>query len=128
MKVRFLVNENFPAPSISLLREAGYDVVSVAESFPGVDDIDVLARSAGEQRWLATFDRDYGELLFARGLPPPPALILLHTPSYRPTDPAAWLMQLAQEPQARLGMFTVFDGGSIRSRPFLHPIGGATSS
>ncbi len=126
MMVRFLVNENFPAPSILRLREAGYDVVSVAESFPGVDDTDVLAQAVNEQRWLATFDSDYGELLFARGLPPPPAVILLRVPSYRPGDPATWLMQLAAEPEARRGMFTVFDGDSIRSRPFLHPVGGET--
>jgi hypothetical protein len=101
-------------------------VVSIAESFPGIDDVDVLGRAVDEQRWLVSFDRDYGELLFSRGLPPPPAVILLRTPSYRPTDPATWLMQLAQEPQARLGMFTVFDGGSIRGRPFLYPASGGT--
>jgi hypothetical protein len=82
-----------------------------------------LMSSAG----LLPYDRDYGELLFSRGLPPPPAVILLRTPSYRPTEPAAWLMQLALQPQERIGMFTVFDGGSIRSRPLLHPAGGDTS-
>lgn len=119
MTVRLLVNENFPAPSVACLRAAGYDVVSVAESYAGMGDASVLSLAVREKRWLVTFDRDYGELVFARGLPPPPAVILLRASSYRPADPATWIMQLSQEPDARHGMFTVFDGGSIRSRPLI---------
>lgn len=124
MSVRLLVNENFPAPAVARLREAGYDVVSVAETCAGTDDATVLSLAVREKSWLVTFDRDYGELIFARGLPPPPAVILLRVTSYRPAEPAAWLMQLAQEPAAYLGMFTVFDGASIRSRPFLRRVSG----
>ena len=32
MKVRWLVNENFPAPSVVVLRASGHDVLSIAES------------------------------------------------------------------------------------------------
>jgi len=116
----------FRPPSVARPRAAGHDVVSIAESGAGMADIDVLSQAAREGRWLVTFDRDYGELVFARDFPPHPAVILLRAPSYRPTEPAAWLMQLAQEPEARLGMFTVFDGGSIRSRPFLRRVSDGT--
>lgn len=74
--MRLLVNENFPAPSVTGLREAGWDVLSVSETHPGMDDAGVLSWAARENRWLVTFDRDYGELLFARGLQPPAAVIL----------------------------------------------------
>lgn len=119
MSVPLLVNENFPAPSVRHLRAAGWDVVSVSETAPGADDREVLARAVRERRWLVTFDRDYGDLIFARGNEPPPALILLRVPSYRPEQPAQWLMDLTQDQQSLLGTFAVFNGRSVRKRPFL---------
>ncbi|CAG1023010.1 hypothetical protein MTYM_02142 [Methylococcales bacterium] len=32
MKPKLLANENFPAPSVAVLREAGFDVFYIAES------------------------------------------------------------------------------------------------
>ena len=97
MSLRLLLNENFPAPSVPLLRAVGYDVLAVAESWPGAADAEVLALAVREMRWLVTFDRDYGELLFARRLPAPPAVILLRVPSYRPDEPARWIIELARD-------------------------------
>ena len=91
MNVRWLANENFPAPSVAVMRAAGHDVLSIAESHAGDDDADVLALARKEGRWLVTFDRDYGELLFARNHEPPPAVILLRVSTYRSDEPAAWL-------------------------------------
>jgi len=88
MSVPFLVNENFPAPSVAKLRLAGCDVLSIAESYSGMDDSGVLSLAARESRWLVTFDRDYGELIFARGLNSPPAVILFRVASYLPEEPA----------------------------------------
>ncbi len=123
MKVRWLVNENFPAPSVAVLRVSGHDVLSIAESHSGDDDTEVLALAREEGRWLVTFDRDYGELLFARNYAPPPAVILLRVKSYRPDEPAAWLEHLLREPEDLLGKFTVFTGKTVRSRPLLHRVG-----
>ncbi len=119
MKVRWLVNENFPAPSVAIMRASGHDVLSIAESHSGDDDIEVLALARKEGRWLVTFDQDYGELLFARHYAPPPAVILLRVPSYRPEEPAVWLEHLLREPNGLLGKFTVLTGTTVRSRPFL---------
>ena len=38
----FLANENFPQPSILILRNAGEDVVSVTQLKPGISDLEVL--------------------------------------------------------------------------------------
>jgi predicted nuclease of predicted toxin-antitoxin system len=67
----FLANENFPLPSVRLLRQAGYDVASVTEDSPGIEDSEVLTRAANEQRVVITFDRDYGELIYRLRLPSP---------------------------------------------------------
>ena len=122
MSVPLLVNENFPAPSVTVLRAGGYDVFSIAESCPGIDDGEVLARAIQDQRWLVTFDRDYGELIFARGYPTPPAVVLLRAPSYRPEDPAQWVTQLMNDIEMYRGKFTVFSGDTIRSRPLLRQL------
>jgi predicted nucleic acid-binding protein len=62
LSVRWRVNENFPAPSVAVLRASGHDVLSIGEAHSGIDDMAVLALARQEGRWLVTFDRDYGEL------------------------------------------------------------------
>ena len=68
MKPRLLANENFPAPSIQLLRERGYDVAAVAERGGSMADSEIMALAKADARLIVTFDRDYGELIFGRGL------------------------------------------------------------
>ena len=75
MTVRLLANENFPRPALLALRAAGVDVESVGERMPSASDADVLAYAAANGLWLVTFDRDYGELVFARRAPAPPAIL-----------------------------------------------------
>lgn len=122
MSIRLLLNENFPAPSIALLRSRSFDLLAIGEMASGRADTEVMALAVREQRWLVTFDRDYGELLFARKLAAPPAVILLRAPSYRPQEPAQWIIELSRDPEQRLGRFTVFDGKTIRTRPLLYRI------
>ncbi|MGH8581876.1 MAG: DUF5615 family PIN-like protein [Gammaproteobacteria bacterium] len=128
MTIRLLLNENVPAPSVTRLRELGFDILSVSESFPGLKDAEVLSIAVREQRWLITFDRDYGELLFARGHLPPPPVILLRVPSYRPIEPAAWIIELCRDEKEHRGRFTVFNGSTVRSRPLLHDFGNESGS
>ena len=70
--ITLLANENFPGPAIRKLRAAGVDVVAVIEAMPSVSDREVMAYARQEQRWLVTFDRDYGDLIFREGLLPLP--------------------------------------------------------
>lgn len=53
--MRFLANENFPLPSVRLLRQAGYYVASITEDSPGMEDSEVLTRATDEQRVILTF-------------------------------------------------------------------------
>lgn len=115
----WLLNENIPAPSVARLRASGWDVLAIAESNASIADTAVLARAQAEQRWLATFDRDYGELIFRRRLPAPPVTLLLRVPSYRPEAPAEWIERLYASGQLQPGCFHIFDGDTIRRRPVL---------
>jgi predicted nuclease of predicted toxin-antitoxin system len=119
MRPRWLLNENFPLPGVRKLRSAGWDVHAIAESAVSAADTDVMALARDEGRWLATFDRDYGELVFRRRLPPPPLVLLLRVPSYQPEEPADWLQTLYAAGELVEGCFHVFDGLAIRRRPLL---------
>jgi predicted nuclease of predicted toxin-antitoxin system len=111
-----LVDENFPAPSTKRLRDDGYDVFSVAELMPGASDLAVMAHARELARWLVTFDRDYGELVFVQGLPPPPAIILLRQVPVPPDAPASWLKSLLADPDLAPGSFIAIDGRTTRRR------------
>ena len=74
--MRFLANENFPLPSVRLLRSAGHDVLSITEESPGISDDRILARAVAEERIILTFDRDYGELIYRVGMVAAAVLLL----------------------------------------------------
>jgi predicted nuclease of predicted toxin-antitoxin system len=117
MKPRLLANENFPAPSVQRLRDSGYNVTAVAEGSGGLKDHEVLALAATELRWIVTFDRDYGELIFARGLAAPPAVILFRMRTYRPDAPGRLLAALLGSGNQFEGHFVILDEAGFRKRP-----------
>src|SRR5436305_6857881 len=78
--MRFLANENFPGSAVESLAAAGHDIVWVRSIAPGASDADVLARAVREQRILLTFDKDFGELALASGLPRLCGIVLLRMP------------------------------------------------
>lgn len=117
MKPRLLANENFAAPSFQHLRDRGYDVAAVTEGEGSLADPDVLALAVAEKRWIVTFDRDYGELIFARGLAAPPAVVLFRTRSYRPDDPGRVLASLLDSGSEFEGHFVLVDEAGLRKRP-----------
>ncbi|GMU44748.1 MAG: DUF5615 family PIN-like protein [Xanthomonadales bacterium] len=74
---RLLADENIPQGAIRGLREAGCDIESVAVAMRGASDLAVIRRVRDDARWLLSFDRDYGELVFKRREPPPPGVLYL---------------------------------------------------
>lgn len=68
--MRFLLDESADARLIPWLRSMGHSVTSIAVEHPAsLKDEEVLAIARNENRILITDDRDFGELIFARGLP-----------------------------------------------------------
>jgi len=113
---RLIANENFPAPSVERLRALGFDLLYVAEFSPSVSDTRVMELAVAEQRWLLTFDRDYGDLIFSKGLPSPPAVIFLRLSSYRPEHPALVVSQILAQWENLLGQFVVVGQDTLRQR------------
>jgi len=115
---RFLANESFPLGSVRRLRSAGHDVAAVAVDSPGAGDRLVLARAVSEGRILLTFDRDYGELIYYRRLPPPPAVIYLRLQPDTPHEPGEMVLDIVNLGWPALeGRFTVIDRRGVRQRP-----------
>ncbi len=40
--MKFLTNENFPIPSVRILRKLGIEVTSITETTPGISDKEVI--------------------------------------------------------------------------------------
>ncbi|MEG4306765.1 DUF5615 family PIN-like protein [Microcoleus sp. D3_18a_C4] len=117
--MRFLANENFPLLSVQILRQAQLEVASVTEDSPGIEDSEVLARAADEERVILTFDRDYGELIYRLRLRSPRGVIYLRFRPHTPEEPASILLNLLQTEGLQFEeRFTVVDRDQIRQRPY----------
>ncbi|MEY3123311.1 MAG: hypothetical protein RI993_2136 [Pseudomonadota bacterium] len=75
MILKLLADENFPLPVVRGLIGAGYDVLSIAEISPGINDRAVLSLARESGRSLLTFDVDFGGLVFSHEVEPPAAIL-----------------------------------------------------
>jgi predicted nuclease of predicted toxin-antitoxin system len=62
--VTFVADESVDRQIVDAVRDLGYDVLSVAESTPGMPDDRVLSRANDARSVLLTADKDFGELVF----------------------------------------------------------------
>jgi predicted nuclease of predicted toxin-antitoxin system len=116
--LRFLADENFPGPSIRLLRAAAHDVLAVAESMPSVSDPAVLTRSTADDRILLTSDKDYGSLVFRLGLDPPAGVVFFRLGNARPEEHAELLLEFIDRTGSSLvGLYTTVTRRLVRQRP-----------
>jgi hypothetical protein len=116
-----LADENVPSGTVAALRAIGFDVLAVGEAHPAISDRAVLALARESGRWLITFDRDYGELIFKHGEPPPVGILFLRQRPHPAPALAGWIRSaLAGDLQRdRLrGHLAVLDGRGVRLRPF----------
>jgi predicted nuclease of predicted toxin-antitoxin system len=112
--VKILANENIAGDVVERLRAAGHDVLWVRTSFPGASDEKVLARATFEERLLITFDKDFGELVFARGQSASHGVILFRIEMQSPTVAADKVAAAVQSRQDWMGHFSVVDDSKIR--------------
>lgn len=125
MSIGLLANENFPVPALRKLLEKDVDVVSVTETMPAARDAQVIEYARTTGRWIITFDRDYGELIFKHKLKPPPAIVYLRQEPYPPDRPADLILALLSAPEMVEGCMLVVNERGIRRRKFPSYGGGA---
>jgi len=122
--MRFLADENLPLPLVERLRAEGHDVVFIQEQTRGADDASVAAQAGTEGRVLISYDKDFGELVFARQLPVV-AVVLLRLEGMKYDARVDRVVEALQSASGLEGQFTVVEPARIRQRPLPRPLGGA---
>ena len=113
--MKFVADENFPMPSVLGLRNAGLDVLSVQQSFEGIEDPEVLDLARFHDRIVLTFDLDFGDLIFYKGEVAPIGIVLLRFEPNYPREPFEILTELLHTLKLD-GMFTVVSRNKVRQR------------
>lgn len=118
--MKLLANENFPLQSVRILKNAGFDILSIGLDYSGILDSEVIDIANNEQRTILTFDRDYGELIFKKGYQPPNGVIYLRWDDFQPDEPGSYLIELFKSDDIQFdGMLTVISETNIRQRKYL---------
>lgn len=116
--MNFLANENFPGPSIKLLRNNKIDILSIAEQRHGITDEEVMKIAIDEQRTIITHDSDYGELIYKLGYKPAAGVVYFRIYNFEPNDPGKILLDLINRNFKFTNSLTVISEGAIRQRSY----------
>jgi predicted nuclease of predicted toxin-antitoxin system len=112
--MRFLADESCDFAVVRALREAGHDVVAVADSALSAPDDKILRLALREQRILLTEDKDFGQWVFANRRATG-GVIFLRYPSSARENIAVALVRLVQKHGDKLvGRFAVIQPGRVR--------------
>ena len=114
---QFILDENMPPAIAVLLNDQGHDAIAVSQIAPRTPDHDVLAWAVRENRILATFDTDFGDLIYARGLPAPPAVALFRLGDMPVTAIIRVGARALSAERDWTGYFWVITETSVRRRP-----------
>src|SRR5690242_3234650 len=107
--MRWLANETFPRASVVRLRAANEDVAYVVEDARAIADTEVMEWARREQRIILTCDRDYGGLIYRRGLPVPSGIIYFRLPPLNPEEAASRVLDLLAAAYQLERRYTVAD-------------------
>lgn len=114
--MKILADENIEREFIEALREAGFDIVSVRESYIGVADDEILQIAEKESTVILTYDTDFGELIFRYSLKSR-GVILLRLSGLSLTEKIDKTILAIREHEAELeNTFTVVSEKLVRIR------------
>lgn len=115
-KLKFIADESLEYSIVLWLRELDYDVISIAEDFPSVEDEKVLGKATREDRIIITNDKDFGDLIFLNKLSHK-GIILLRFRTEEVETKINFLKSLLKNYSGKItNKFTVIDESKIRIR------------
>lgn len=113
---RLLADENVPGAVVAALRHARHDVAWIHEDAPGSSDPDMLERAQREGRVVVTFDKDFGELAFRRGLAASVGVVLFRITLNSPEHAVQAAVAAFASRADWSGQFAVVEDDRIRLR------------
>lgn len=113
MPLRLLADENVPGEVVRLLSERGFEVTRVRQGL-GLSDHEVLEQAQREHRVILTFDKDFGELAFARRLPADAGVILVRALLHDARSTGALVAEAISSREDWQGHFAVIEEDAIR--------------
>jgi predicted nuclease of predicted toxin-antitoxin system len=115
--MKFFADENFPRRAVLALLNAGIEVVWLTTDMSGASDEFVLSRANREGWTLLTLDKDFGELVFRRGLPATNGIILFRLDAATPANFVEVVLTTVLSRSDWGGHFTVVSRDRIRMIP-----------
>ena len=114
--MRLLADENIHLLIVEALRDQGHDVAWMRVDAPGTADIEILPVANRQDRTLLTYDTDFGELIFARGMPSERGVILMRMGGSIATHTAR-LLEVLPLHDDWSDHFTTISAERVRRRP-----------
>ena len=112
--MRFLADESCDFRVVRILRAAGYDVQSIVETSPRLEDDAVSDRALRERRILITEDKDFGQMVFAGGRQVLGVIFLRYPSNARERIGQDIVHFIKRRGQHLIGRFVVVQPGRIR--------------
>ncbi len=114
--MRFLADENFSDPVVDRLIASGHDVLRARDVLQGEDDADLLSLAQTDDRIVLTCDKDFGTLVFQRGLPAQSGVLLFRVDLATPEAEEDRIVSIILSRSDWPGHFSVISNDSIRMR------------
>lgn len=118
--MKLLADENIPEQSIEILRKNGFDIISVSQRFSGCTDEEIIKIANTENRVIVSFDLDFGDYIFHRGLEICTGVILLRLKPEKPDSISDILIETLNKKVEFNGYITIIKDNVIRQRPISH--------
>jgi len=112
--MRFLADESCDFAVVRALREAGHDVVAVADSAPSSADEIILELAIREKRILLTEDKDFGQWVFAERRATGGVIFLRYPSKARRVMPSLVVELIEHYGKRLFGRFVVVQPGRVR--------------
>ncbi|PIX20853.1 MAG: hypothetical protein COZ70_01515 [Deltaproteobacteria bacterium CG_4_8_14_3_um_filter_51_11] len=115
-KMKLVADESCDFAVVRALRDAGMDVLAIAEVSPTLTDIEVLKIAAREGAILLTEDKDFGDWVFAHR-ESVESVVLMRFPGAMRKQMARAAVEIISEHGSQLkGSFVVLEPGRARIR------------
>ena len=113
----FLADESCDFAVVRKLREAGHEVVALAETYPSAPDSQVIRLAASQHRLLLTEDKDFGALVHAHGTATGGVILLRYPRALRERIADVVVRLVHERGDGLLGRFVVVEPHRIRVSP-----------